>query len=152
VGAERPRDRQGGQDDHVCRIAREAGGFVIVDLLASRRTHQLVQLTGSPEQRNAQHSPLTFHGRRPNLSAMLINLKNGKVIHTLDKRYIFPARPEQKVCGRYAPQWPYYRCTREAGHGSVDPKLPHTHAAHGAYRGGMFAVWMDEDGERESKP
>jgi len=75
---------------------------------------------------------------------MLINLKHGNKIEGRDDRYIAPAPVDQKVCGQYAPEWPYYRCTRVADHESSDERLPHTHAAHGAYRGGMFAVWQDE--------
>lgn len=76
---------------------------------------------------------------------MLINLKNGSKIDGRDDRYIAPAPIDEPVCGQYAPLWPYYRCTRPAGHEETDERLPHTHAAHGAYRGGMFAVWQEEE-------
>ena len=84
---------------------------------------------------------------------MLINLKDGeRPIHSQDERYLSPAPADEAVCGQYAPESPYYRCTRAAGHEEIsDPRqLPHTHAAHGAYRGGMFAVWQDEGEKGEA--
>lgn len=78
---------------------------------------------------------------------MLINLKDGeRPIHSQDDRYLAPAPTDQEVCGQYAPEAPHYRCTRAAGHMEMDDprQLPHTHAAHGSYRGGMFAVWQEE--------
>lgn len=77
---------------------------------------------------------------------MLINLKNGSAIFARDKkRYVSPAPIDQPECGQRAPKWPYYRCTRAAGHEETDTQFPHTHAAHGSHRGGMFAVWQEEE-------
>lgn len=74
---------------------------------------------------------------------MLINLTNGDKIDSRDDRYLMPAQARQDECGQPAPEWPYYRCTRPAGHEETDKLYPHTHAAHGSYRGSMFAVWQD---------
>lgn len=83
--------------------------------------------------------------------SMLINLTNGQKIFGQDDRYLVPAPDGQEVCGQYAPEAPFYRCTRIADHESSDRVYPHTHAAHGAYRGGMFALWQEESSNEEIK-
>jgi len=82
---------------------------------------------------------------------MLINLTDSKMIFNRDESYLPPAHgnSDEGICGRYAPEWPYYRCTRAAGHEETDPVYPHTHAAHGNYRSGMFAMWQEEGEESE---
>lgn len=83
---------------------------------------------------------------------MLINLTNYQKILSQDDRYLSPATDDQEICGRTAPEAPYYRCTRVVDHESSDRVYPHTHAAHGSYRGGMFAVWQEESDNEEVKP
>jgi len=77
--------------------------------------------------------------------SLLINLKDGNTIFAQDKRYVSPALPHQEECGQYAPEAPYYRCTRAADHELAGVDFPDVHAAHGVYRKGMFAAWVDEE-------
>lgn len=76
-----------------------------------------------------------------------INLTNGDYLTRADTRYLPPAR-EGNECSAVCPRFPYYRCTRDRGHGSgtksSDGDLDH--AAHGWFQGVrrlivMYARW-----------